>query len=199
VGGTRGFVAIEELVVHRQARRVVGDAPHRGLVHVAQAGAELAGTEIVVGGLVEVDLPLFLEQHQAGGGDGLGDRCQRVHGVLGRGAAPLAVGPAKALFPDDLAVAGHGHRDRRNVLPHEGLANLVANLLELVGARRRPHRDQSGPKYEAKNNPAGYRHVCLLGGDRAGATAPLGRRSRGLAASLTSRRGDCELPSLKLR
>jgi len=106
-----GLVLVEELVVERQSGGVVGDAAQGGGSGVAGAGADLGGAEIVVGGLVEVDAAAFGEDHESGGGDGLGDGGKRIEGVVRGGCPVLAVRPAEPFFPDDLAVAGQSKGD----------------------------------------------------------------------------------------
>src|SRR5262245_28336929 len=50
------LVDIEELIVQRQARRVIGHTANGCLGGVTDAGAELDGSEIVIYGAVEIDL-----------------------------------------------------------------------------------------------------------------------------------------------
>jgi hypothetical protein len=56
--------------------------------------------------------------------------------VLGGGQQPLAIGPAEALLPQELAVLGHGDRHRWNLPLDQLPPNLLANRLEpILGGR----------------------------------------------------------------
>ncbi len=142
-GRAQRFVGVKELVVQRQARGVVGHAAQGGFGRAADAGLQLGFAQVVVGRLVQLELLALDEHHQAGGRDRLGDRGHRVERVLAGGHAVLAIGPAEALLPDDLAVLGHGHGDRRHVGFDQRFGDPLAHRIELVVGRGRSEADEA--------------------------------------------------------
>ena len=114
---------------------MIRHAPHRGLRCITDARSHLRAPEIIVDRPVQIDLASLYENHESCGGDGLRDRSQCVHCVLGGVEAPLPVGPAESFLPDDLAIACHRHRDRthRSLGLDQFFPDEASNAIEPIG------------------------------------------------------------------
>ncbi len=101
------------MLVAPQPGRMVRHAPEGNLLRIADPYLDPAiRREVPVGGRVEVELALFHEDHQAGGGDRLGDRRQGVHRVHRGGDSPLDIGPSEGFFPEDFTISGDRNGQR---------------------------------------------------------------------------------------
>ena len=184
--------------MQRQTGRMIGHAAYRGVGGVAHAGHQLDVAQVVVDRLVEIDLPALDERHQPRCRDGLGNRGQRVHGVLVGGAAILSIGPAEAFLPEDLAFAGDGDGQRRDAAVGQCVLDQCADRVELIGAsvsdqrgdqQRRENRDEGATnghgflllKNETRRELIGgmakrrlgrQPHLCLRPQSEGGAAAP---------------------------
>ena len=126
------LVLIEEVIVQRQAAGVAGHAANGGLVGIAGAGRDLGVAEIVVDRAVQVDQAPLHEHHQTGGSDRLGYGGQRVEHMGSSQDALLAVGPAKALLPEHLALPRHGDGEGGKAALDEQRANQVSEDVPLA-------------------------------------------------------------------
>ena len=119
----------EEVVMERQPRRMVGDAPDRRRGRVPHVRGYAGVPQVVIHRAVEIHFAGLDQGHEGGGGKGLGDRGQRVQSVLVGRDAPGAIRPAETLFPNNLAVFGDCHCEGRRAavdkLPADGLSGMV--------------------------------------------------------------------------
>ncbi len=146
------LILVKELHMQRQPRHVIGHAAHRHVARRADPRVELRAAQIILDRAIKVDLPLCRHRHQRGAGKGFGDRRERIDRIGVRPHLLLAIGPAKALFPIDPAIAIDGDRDRRRLFLAQlgfddraggGIARRRLALRHGRPVRRQHQRDDS--------------------------------------------------------